>query len=77
MTSYINKVILIGNVGKDPEIKNIQNFNSEVATFPVATSEKWKDKNSGKIQEKTEWHKIVIFAPGLIKITKQYIKKRK
>lgn len=69
----ICKVILIGNVGNDPEIRTINNGN-EVATFSLATTENWKDK-SGEKQSKTEWHRIVSFNPGLVGIIKQYVNK--
>lgn len=68
----INKVILIANLGKDPEIRSMQN-GEEVATFSVATSERWTDKQ-GQKQEKSEWHKVVVFG-GLVKIVKAYLKK--
>lgn len=70
----INKVILVGNVGQDPEIRSTQD-GREIATFSLATSESWKDKNSGEKKEKTEWHRIVIFSAGLVGIVKNYIKK--
>ena len=62
----LNKVTLIGNVGKDPEIRSSQNGN-QIASFSVATSESWKDKSSGQRKEKTEWHRVVCFSPGLCK----------
>jgi single-strand DNA-binding protein len=74
MVSSLNKVVLIGNVGKDPEIRSIQD-GREVASFPLATSESWKDKVSGERKEKTEWHKIVVFAQPLINIIKSYVHK--
>ena len=70
----VNKVILVGNVGQDPEIKNMQD-GKEIATFSLATSESWKDKNSGEKRDKTEWHRIVIFSQGLVGIVKNYVKK--
>jgi single-strand DNA-binding protein len=70
----INKVILVGNVGKDPEIRTMTNGN-ELATFSLATSDSWKDKTTGERKEKTEWHRIVVSSPGLVNIAKQYIKK--
>lgn len=73
MAGSINKVILIGNVGGQPEIRSTQNTGEELAFFSIATSEKWKDKNTGEQKEKTDWHKIVVFSPGLVKITKEYI----
>lgn len=70
----VNKAILIGNVGKDPEIRAMQD-GKEVANLTVATSERWKDKGSGERRKKTEWHRVVIFNPGLIGIVKSYVKK--
>ncbi len=70
----INKVILVGNVGQDPEIRSTQD-GREVANFSLATSENWKDKNTGERREKTEWHRIVVFSQGLIGVIKSYIKK--
>lgn len=71
--SGVNKVILIGNVGKEPEIKQMQSGNS-VANVTLATSEKWKDKNSGEQKEKTEWHRVVFFR-RLAEIVGQYVAK--
>lgn len=70
----VNKVILVGNVGQDPEIRNTQD-GREIASFSLATSESWKDKNSGEKKEKTEWHRVVIFSQGLIGVVKNYVKK--
>ncbi len=70
----INKVILVGNVGQDPEVRTTQD-GREIATFSLATSESWKDKNSGEKKDKTEWHRIVIFSQGLVGIVKNYVKK--
>ncbi len=70
----INKVILVGNVGQDPEIRTTQD-GREIANFSLATSESWKDKNSGEKKDKTEWHRIVIFSQGLVGIVKNYVKK--
>lgn len=70
----VNKVILIGNVGKDPEVRSMGN-GAEVASFSLATTDYWKDKNTGERRDKTEWHNIVIFSPGLINIIKNYVKK--
>jgi len=70
----INKVILIGNVGKDPEIRTMSNGN-EVATFSLATTDAWKDKNTHERKEKTEWHRIVVYSSGLANIVKLYVKK--
>lgn len=70
----VNKVILVGNVGQDPEVKNTQD-GRELATFSIATSESWKDKSSGEKKEKTEWHRVVVFSQGLVGIVKNYVKK--
>ncbi|MDD9331227.1 MAG: single-stranded DNA-binding protein [Wolbachia sp.] len=70
----VNKVILIGNLGKDPEIRTTQN-GKEMANFSIATSESWTDKLSGARSEKTEWHNIVVFSEGLVKIVKQFARK--
>jgi len=70
----INKVIIVGNVGQEPEIRNTQD-GREIASFSIATTESWKDKNSGEKKEKTEWHRIVIFSPNLVSIVKLYVKK--
>ena len=73
-TIGINKVILIGNLGKDPDIRVMQN-GKEMASFPIATSENWVDKSSGMRTEKTEWHNIVVFNEGLVKIIKNCMRK--
>ena len=70
----INKVILVGNVGQEPEIRTT-NDGREIATLSLATSESWKDKSSGEKREKTEWHRVVIFSQGLVGIVKNYVKK--
>lgn len=70
----INKVILIGNVGSDPEIRNT-NDGREIASFSLATSESWKDKATGEKKDKTEWHRLVVFSQGLVGIVKNYVKK--
>ncbi len=70
----VNKVILIGRLGKDPEIRTTQD-GREIASFSLATSERWKDKNSGEKKEKTEWHKVVVFNPPLVTLVKSYVKK--
>ena len=70
----INKAILIGNLGKDPEIRTTGD-GREIASFSLATSESWKDKNSGEKREKTEWHNVVVFSAGLVNIIKNYVKK--
>ena len=74
MSGSLNKVILIGNLGNDPEIRNT-NDGREIANFSLATSESWKDKVTGEKKEKTEWHRIVCFNEGLVKIIKEYVKK--
>lgn len=71
--SSVNKVILVGNVGKDPEIRTFGN-GGKVANFSIATSENWKDKQ-GQRQEKTEWHNIAVFNEGLIGVIERYVKK--
>ena len=70
----VNKVILIGNVGKDPEVRTMSNGN-DVATFSLATTDAWKDKTTHERKEKTEWHRIVVYSPGLANIVKLYVKK--
>ena len=74
MAGYVNKVILIGNLGKDPEIRRTQD-GRPVANLRVATTETWRDKASGERREKTEWHSVVIFNENLCKIAEQYLKK--
>lgn len=74
MAGSVNKVILIGNVGKDPEIRTFGN-GGKVANFSVATSETWKDKQTGERKEKTDWHNIAIFNDGLVGIVERYVKK--
>ena len=74
MAGSVNKVILVGNLGKDPEIRRTQD-GRPIANLSVATSETWRDKNSGERKEKTEWHRVVIFSEGLAKIAEQYLKK--
>src|SRR5690554_5862815 len=74
MAGSLNKVILIGNLGRDPEIRTTQD-GREIANFSLATKESWKDKVSGERKEKTEWHRVVIFAPGLVSIVKNYVHK--
>ena len=70
----INKVILVGNVGQDPEIRTTGD-GREIASFSLATSESWKDKSTGEKRDKTEWHRLVIFSQGLVGIAKSYVKK--
>jgi len=74
MAGSLNKVLLIGRLGADPEIKQTQGGKG-FASLSVATSESWKDKNSGEKKEKTEWHRVVIFNEGLVNVVKQYLKK--
>ena len=74
MAGSINKVILIGNLGADPEIRRTQD-GRPIANLRVATSDRWRDKTSGEPREKTEWHRVVIFNEGLCKIVEQYLKK--
>ncbi|MCO5734099.1 single-stranded DNA-binding protein [Rhizobium sp. SSA_523] len=74
MSGSVNKVILIGHLGADPEIRRTQDGRA-IATLRLATSESWRDKNSGERREKTEWHTVVIFNEGLAKIAEQYLKK--
>ena len=74
MAGSVNKVILIGNLGKDPEIRRTQD-GRPIANLTVATSETWRDKNTGERKEKTEWHRVVIFNEGLCKVVEQYVKK--
>ena len=74
MAGSVNKVILVGNLGKDPEVRRMQNGNP-VVNLSVATSETWRDKATGEKKEKTEWHRVVIFSEGLAKVAEQYLKK--
>jgi len=74
MSGSLNKVLLIGRLGNDPEIKQMVNGKS-VARLSLATSNTWKDKNTGEKKEKTEWHRVVIFSEGLVKVVEQYVKK--
>ncbi|NBO18198.1 MAG: single-stranded DNA-binding protein [Proteobacteria bacterium] len=74
MAGSVNKVILIGNLGKDPEIRSTQD-GREIANLTVATSESWKDRSTGERKEKTEWHRVAIFSEGLVSIAKNYLKK--
>ncbi len=74
MAGSLNKVLLIGRLGSDPEIKQMVNGKS-VARLSLATSQSWKDKNTGEKKEKTEWHRIVVFNEGLVNVIKQYLKK--
>ena len=74
MAGSVNKVILVGNLGADPEIKRTQD-GRPIANLRIATSETWRDKNSGERKEKTEWHRVVIFNEGLCRVAEQYLKK--
>src|SRR5690606_25744571 len=74
MAGSINKVILVGNLRRDPEIRMTQD-GKEIANLAVATSESWKDSNTGERREKTEWHRVVIFNDGLVSVVKNYLKK--
>ena len=74
MAGSVNKVILVGNLGADPEIKRTQD-GRPIANLSVATSDTWRDKNTGERKEKTEWHRVVIFNEGLCRIAEQYLKK--
>jgi single-strand DNA-binding protein len=74
MAGSVNKVILIGNLGKDPKISTM-NSGDRVVSFTLATSESWKDKNTGERREKTEWHNIVVYNEGIGRIVEQYCKK--
>ena len=74
MAGSINKVILVGNLGRDPEIRRTQD-GRPIANLRIATSETWKDKNSGERRERTEWHSVVIFSEGLCRVVEQYLRK--
>ncbi|MEM6666234.1 MAG: single-stranded DNA-binding protein [Pseudomonadota bacterium] len=74
MAGSVNKVILVGNLGRDPEIRRTQD-GRPIANLRIATSENWRDRNSGERRERTEWHTVVIFSEGLCKIAEQYLKK--
>jgi len=74
MAGSVNKAILIGNLGKDPEIRRTQDGKA-IANLTVATSESWRDKSSGERKEKTEWHRVIVFNEGLAKVAEQYLKK--
>ena len=74
MAGSVNKVILVGNVGADPEIRRTQD-GRPIANIRLATSETWRDKNTGERKEKTEWHRVVVFNEGLCKVVEQYVKK--
>ena len=74
MAGSVNKVILVGNLGKDPEVRTFQS-GGKCANLTLATSESWKDKETGEKKEKTEWHRVVIFNEGLVKVAESYLKK--
>jgi len=74
MAGSVNKVILVGNVGKDPEIRRTQD-GRPIANLSLATTESWRDKNTGERKDKTEWHRVVIFNENLCKVVEQYVKK--
>ena len=74
MAGSVNKVILIGNLGRDPEVRSFQN-GGKVCNLRIATSETWKDRNTGERREKTEWHSVAIFNEGLVRVAEQYLRK--
>lgn len=74
MAGSVNKVILVGNLGRDPEIRSFQN-GGKVANLRIATSETWKDRNTGERKERTEWHTVAIFNEGLVGVVERYLKK--
>ena len=74
MAGSVNKVILVGNLGKDPEVRRMTS-GEPIVNLSIATSESWRDKASGERKEKTEWHRVVIFNENLVKVAKQYLKK--
>ncbi len=74
MAGSVNKVILVGNLGADPEVRHTQD-GKPIVNLRIATSESWRDRNSGERRERTEWHRVVIFSEGLAKIAEQYLKK--
>ncbi len=74
MAGSLNKVMLIGNLGADPEIRSFQN-GGKVANLRIATSEQWKDRNTGERQERTEWHSVAIFSEGLVNVVERFLKK--
>lgn len=74
MAGSVNKVILIGNLGRDPEVRTL-NSGDKVASFSIATSETWRDRTSGERKERTEWHRISIFNDNLVKVAEQYLRK--
>ncbi len=74
MAGSVNKVILIGNLGRDPEVRTFQN-GGKVCNLRIATSETWKDRNTGERKERTEWHSVAIFQEGLVRVAEQYLRK--
>ena len=74
MSGSVNKVMLVGNLGRDPEVRSMQS-GDKVCNLSVATSERWKDRNSGEMQEKTEWHRVVIFDQKLVDVAERYLQK--
>ncbi len=74
MSGSVNKVILVGNLGRDPEVRSMQS-GDKVCNLSVATSERWKDRNSGEMQEKTEWHRVVMFDQKLVEVAERYLQK--
>ncbi|MDV4144075.1 MULTISPECIES: single-stranded DNA-binding protein [Shimia] len=74
MAGSVNKVILVGNLGRDPEVRTFQN-GGKVCNLRIATSENWKDRNTGERRERTEWHSVAIFQEGLVRVAEQYLRK--
>ena len=74
MVGSVNKVILVGNLGRDPEVRSMQN-GGKVCNLSVATSERWKDRNSGEQQERTEWHRVVVFDDRLVDVCERFLSK--
>ncbi|MCE8508961.1 single-stranded DNA-binding protein [Ruegeria pomeroyi] len=74
MAGSVNKVILVGNLGRDPEVRTFQN-GGKVCNLRIATSETWKDRNTGERRERTEWHSVAIFSEGLVRVAEQYLRK--
>ena len=74
MAGSVNKVIIVGNLGNDPEVRTFQN-GGKVCNLSVATSERWKDRNTGESRERTEWHRVAIFNEALVRVAEQYLRK--
>lgn len=74
MAGSVNKVILVGNLGRDPEVRKTQDGKS-IVNLSIATSENWRDKNTGERREKTEWHRVVVFSDGLARVAEQFLRK--